>query len=153
MSRKKKAQKKTGKSVFLAIATVALFLMFIVILSDSYDRTSLTNERINTTTTTTTLQNEVTENDTEREYKYYAPDLNSDRLTDLGYTYRGWFSEEIAKKIGSQFDNSVVYNYYGQWKVWVKEIPNLPPEPEVIEAYSTQELGFGFAVGIEVLRA
>ena len=145
----KKPEKKPFDKTPLVLGALVIFLL----LGAVSDTPSADHD----TTTTTILVEPDPIILTPPEYKYHAPDYNEDILERKGYTYRGAFPEDIAHEIADNYDSNLVYQYYGQWKVWViesslKENPQLSFE-EVAYTESGQELSFGFTVMVEVARA
>ena len=102
------------------ILYISIFALFLILASlfSNIDRPDIEiPDRSTTTTTIADIDTEVVE---DKEEVYYKPDANIKKLNGYGYTYMGSFPEGVAKNIVNNYDNSVVYNYYGQWRVWVK---------------------------------
>jgi len=75
----------------------------------------------------THIQTEV-EDSIDNEYKGLDPTPVSEQKNDTrgeyyesrNYTYLGWYTQELAKNVAGNYDDSKYYNYYGQWRVWIK---------------------------------
>lgn len=47
-------------------------------------------------------------------------DTRGEYYEDKGYEYLGWFTKDQAKNIAKNYDDARYYEYYDQWRVWIK---------------------------------